>query len=77
MLICSHFMERALAARAAGYDVVVLARERAHGEKIRAAGLRLLPVNFDRCGINPLKELVLLLRIYLIYLRAVAFLARA
>jgi hypothetical protein len=41
-------MERALAARDAGYDVVVMARERAHGEKIRAAGLRLLPVNFSR-----------------------------
>jgi glycosyltransferase involved in cell wall biosynthesis len=66
---CSHFLERALAARDAGYDVVVMARERAHGLKIRAAGFRLLPVDFDRRSINPVKELVLLLRIYLAYRR--------
>ncbi len=66
---CSHFLERALAARDAGYDVVVMARERAHGQKIRAAGFRLLPVNFDRRSINPVKELMLLLRIYLAYRR--------
>jgi glycosyltransferase involved in cell wall biosynthesis len=66
---CSHFLERALAARDAGYDVVVMARERAHGQKIRAAGFRLLPVNFDRRSINPVKELVLLLRIYFAYRR--------
>jgi glycosyltransferase involved in cell wall biosynthesis len=66
---CSHFLERALAARDAGYDVVVMARERAHGQKIRAAGFRLLPVDFDRRSINPVKELVLLLRIYLAYRR--------
>lgn len=66
---CSHFLERALAARDIGYDVVVMARERAHGQKIRAAGFRLLPVNFDRRSINPVTELVLLLRIYLAYRR--------
>jgi glycosyltransferase involved in cell wall biosynthesis len=66
---CSHFLERALAARDAGYDVVVMTRERAHGQKIRAAGLRLLPVNFDRRSINPVKGLMLLLRIYLAYRR--------
>jgi glycosyltransferase involved in cell wall biosynthesis len=66
---CSHFMERALAARDAGYDVVVIARERAHGAKIRRAGLRLLPVNFNRCGINPIRETALLLRICLAYQR--------
>ena len=66
---CSHFLERALAARDAGYDVVVMTRERAHGQKIRAAGIRLLPVNFDRRSINPVKELASLLRIYLAYRR--------
>jgi len=66
---CSHFFERAVAARDAGYDVVVMAREQAHGQKIRTAGIRLLPVNFNRRGINPVKELALLLRIYLAYRR--------
>ncbi len=66
---CSHFLERALAARDAGYDVVVMTRERAHGQEIRAAGFRLLPVNFDRRSINPVKEIAVLLRIYFAYRR--------
>jgi glycosyltransferase involved in cell wall biosynthesis len=65
----SHFFERAVAARDAGYEVAVIARERAHGRKIRAAGIRLLPVNFSRRSINPIRELVLLLRIYSAYRR--------
>jgi glycosyltransferase involved in cell wall biosynthesis len=66
---CSHFLERALAARDAGYEVLVMTRERAHGETIRAAGIRLLPVNFSRRSINPVNELMSLLRIYLAYRR--------
>lgn len=66
---CSHFLDRAVAARDAGYDVVVMAREHAHGATIRAAGLRLLPVNFNRCSINPLTEMALLLRIWWAYRR--------
>jgi glycosyltransferase involved in cell wall biosynthesis len=66
---CSHFFERALAARDAGYEVVVMTREQAHGQKIRAAGIRLLPMNFSRRSVNPVKELMLLLRIYLAYRR--------
>src|SRR5258708_31889476 len=65
----SHFFERALAASAAGYDVVVLTRERAHGQKIRAAGIRLVSVNFSRRSINPVNEFLSLLRIYLAYRR--------
>lgn len=66
---CSHFMARALAARDAGYDVVVVARECAHGAKIRDAGLRLLPVGFNRSSINPFREIVLLTNICLAYRR--------
>src|SRR5215471_4775206 len=65
----SHFFERAQAARDAGYDVVVMTRERAHGEKIRAAGIRLLPVNFSRRSINPFNEFLSLVRIFLAYRR--------
>src|SRR5437899_5903493 len=65
----SHFFERALVARDAGYDVVVMTRERAHGQQIRAAGIRLLPVNFSRRSINPVSQFVSLLRIYLAYRR--------
>lgn len=64
---CSHFLERAAAARAAGYEVVVVARERQHGQHIRDAGLRLIPVDFERRNINPLRELALLKRLRQIY----------
>lgn len=64
---CSHFIERAVAARKAGYDVLVVAREQAHGDRIRAAGLRLIPLEFARRSLNPLRELRLLLAILRIY----------
>jgi glycosyltransferase involved in cell wall biosynthesis len=64
---CSHFIERAVAAKSAGYDVVVIAREQNHGDRIRAAGLRLIPIDFARHGMNAVKELKLLLEIFRIY----------
>jgi len=54
---CSHFIERAVAARNAGYDVVVATRVKSHGAIILAAGLRLIPINFERRGLNLLNEL--------------------
>lgn len=66
---CSHFLERAAAAHEAGYDVAVMTRERDHGAKIRAAGIRLLPVNFDRRGFNPAAEFLSLLKICRVYRR--------
>lgn len=64
---CSHFIERAVAARDAGYEVLVVAREQAHGDRIREAGLRLMPLEFARRSLNPLSELSLLLAIVRIY----------
>lgn len=64
---CSHFIERAIAARDAGYDVLVVAREHVHGERIRAAGLRFTSLEFARRSLNPLRELRLLLTILRIY----------
>ena len=64
---CSHFIERAIAARDAGYDVLVVAREQAHGDRIRAAGLRLISIEFARRRLHPLSELRLLLAIVRIY----------
>jgi glycosyltransferase involved in cell wall biosynthesis len=65
---CSHFIERALAAKTAGYDVVLVAREQKHGELIRASGLRLIPLKMQRGSINPFNELKTLLSICKIYL---------
>jgi glycosyltransferase involved in cell wall biosynthesis len=64
---CSHFLERAIAARESGFDVVVVTREKNHGTQIRAAGLRLIPLDFQRRRINPLRELGLLLALRRVY----------
>ena len=64
---CSHFLARAEAARDAGFDVVVLAREQRHGDIIRAAGLRLVPLKLESYSINPLRELRLLRRVIEVY----------
>jgi glycosyltransferase involved in cell wall biosynthesis len=53
---CSHFLERAVSARAAGFEVVVVTRVKAHGDLIRAAGLRLVPINIKRRSLNLLDE---------------------
>lgn len=64
---CSHFIERAIAAKQAGYEVIVVARETGHGAIIRNAGLRLIPLKVKRQGINPFSELRTLLDIWRIY----------
>lgn len=53
---CSHRLPLAVAARQAGYDVGVITRVRSHGAIIEAAGLRLIPLELDRGGRNPLTE---------------------
>lgn len=64
---CSHFLERALAAREAGFEVLVLTHVDRHGPRIEAAGLRLIALDIDRRSLNPLdaaKTLLALMRIY-------------
>jgi glycosyltransferase involved in cell wall biosynthesis len=63
----SHFMERARAARDAGFDVVLASRFSEHAERIRAEGFRAIHVAFVRSRINPFMELLTvfeLLRLY-------------
>ena len=50
---CSHFMGRAVAARNAGYEVVVLTHVDQHREVIEAAGFKLIPLVMDRRSMNP------------------------
>ncbi|MDD5035157.1 MAG: glycosyltransferase family 4 protein [Methylococcaceae bacterium] len=66
---CSHRLPLALAAQQAGFEVCVLTRVREHGERIRRAGLKLIPLELSRRGTNPLAELGLLLRLIAIYRR--------
>lgn len=65
--VCSHFLDRAIAAKAAGYDVVVVANENKHGDQIRNEGLRFIPLSYDRSGINLFKELHFLYKIFNLY----------
>lgn len=64
---CSHFFERAIAASESGYEVVVAAREGCHGPRIREAGLRFVPLAFDRRSMNPLREMLLFFKILFLY----------
>jgi glycosyltransferase involved in cell wall biosynthesis len=65
----SHRLELAVAAREAGYDVVVATRVDRHGERIVDAGLRLCPIAFNRSGLNPLEELRTLIDVVRAYRR--------
>lgn len=63
----SHFLARAVAARDAGFDVVVVARENSLGQKIRDHGLKFIPFPISRRGVNPFRELLTVLRLISIY----------
>ncbi len=65
----SHRLALAIAAKEAGYAVSVATRVRKHGNIIRAAGLRLIPFENSRTGVNPLGECWLLLRLIALWLR--------
>jgi glycosyltransferase involved in cell wall biosynthesis len=64
---CSHFLDRAIAAKAEGYEVVVITRVRRHGRMITEAGLKLIPLEFERRNLNPFNELLALWKIARLY----------
>lgn len=64
---CSHRLPLAVAAREAGFEVVVVTKVYEHGETIRRAGLRVIPFEMSRRGMNPLQELQVLRRLIAIY----------
>lgn len=53
----SHRIALARAAQEAGFEVSVATRVQRHGDMIRDAGLKLIPIAFDRSGMRPLREL--------------------
>lgn len=63
----SHRLALARAARDAGYDVCVVTRVDKHGDAIRDAGLKLMPVDFDRSGMHPLREVKTIAQLVQIY----------
>lgn len=52
----SHRLPLAVAAREHGFDVAVATRVREAGKKIQDAGLRLIPIEFERASLAPLAE---------------------
>lgn len=64
---CSHRLPLALAAQDAGYDVAVVTHVNNYGEAIRRAGIRLIPFNLSRRGMNLLSELAMLARLIVLY----------
>lgn len=66
---CSHRLQLAVAAQAAGYDVTVVTRVRAHGDVIREAGLGLIPFENARSSLNPLTAILTLARLVRLYRR--------
>lgn len=65
----SHRLELAIAARQAGYDVVVATRVDRHGKRITDAGFKLCPVIFNRGGLNPFEEFRTLIQLVALYRR--------
>jgi glycosyltransferase involved in cell wall biosynthesis len=65
----SHFIDRAIAAREAGFAVTVVARVRAHGASIAERGLQIIPLEMARTGMNPWREARAIAEIYRIYRR--------
>ncbi|MDX2505430.1 MAG: glycosyltransferase [Gammaproteobacteria bacterium] len=54
---CSHRLPLALAAKEAVYEVLVVTCVQSHGDRIKAAGLKLIPFELSRRGMNPVTEL--------------------
>ena len=70
----SHRLPMAEAARDAGFEVAVATRETAHGERIRAAGFALHPLNWRREDLGLVGNLAAVLEIYRLYRRERPFL---
>jgi len=66
---CSHFLDRAVAAQQAGFQVSVLTRVNRHGQTILDNGINLIPLALERSKINPLREISLIKSLASLYLR--------
>ena len=64
---CSHFLERALAAKKSGYEVIVCSKENKDKKKIQEYGINFQEIKFNRKNINPFYELIVLIKIISIY----------
>jgi hypothetical protein len=53
----SHFVDRALYARRAGYEIIVVAPDTGFADKIIKTGFGFIPIDLERHNINPIPEL--------------------
>lgn len=67
--VVSHRLQLAVAARDAGYDVVILTRVRSSATIIRDAGLRIIPFELARTSLNPLTAVTTIARLIRVYRR--------
>lgn len=65
--VCSHWLPLIIAAKDAGFDVVVVTRINRHVEQITAHGIRVIPFEISRRGSNLFRELTTILRLLGIY----------
>jgi glycosyltransferase involved in cell wall biosynthesis len=63
----SHFWVRGLAAKNAGWRVILVARESEATARIRASGIEVMPVDFIRRRLNPFAELAFTLKLARLY----------
>lgn len=66
---CSHFLDRAIAAQKAGYQVLVLTRVNKHAQTILDNGFTLIPLVIERTKANPFRELSLIKTLVSLYRR--------
>ena len=66
---CSHFLDRALAAKANGYSIYVISRQNKHKHIIEGHGICSYSIPFNRKSINPIYEFYILLKIIYLYKR--------
>lgn len=66
---CSHRLNIARAAKAAGFEVVVATRVQNHGPAIEGEGFRLIPIRMRRRFGNPFEELLTLVELVRLYWR--------
>ena len=64
---CSHRLPIARAARDSGYEVWVITRVKNHGKAIKDEGFFLLPLDFQRSGINIFSDAIALWRLIRFY----------
>ena len=64
---CSHFMARAKVAQSEGFEIVVLAREGQHVQRIKDAGFRFIGLEMERSSTHLWKEWRVLRQVWRVY----------